>query len=612
MLVSRRPTFRFPLLRRTATAVAVLCCFAPLSAFSNPTGPTVVNGTAAIVPMGPTLQITNSPNAIINWQRFSIGTGETTRFLQQSPASAVLNRVTTPLNPSVILGTLQSNGRVFLVNPGGIVFGKGAQVDVAGLIASSLNLSNEDFLAGQLRFTETHKAGPVVNQGAITTQDGGQVYLVGSGITNGGVITSPHGEVLLAAGKSVELVDPQTPNLRVEIVAPRNRALNLGEIVADAGRVGIYAGLIRNRGRVQATTALAGESGNIQLRATKNVYLDPTGTIVSRAPSSSDASSTLVDIEAGGDIRITGTRGSDPASLAISAEPGQARLVAGGSIVMKKAATVSAGQLTMQTTTPGETITESPDSSLLLHQSLLLRANGDVSLPGRNDINFLTAYVDGGGDFRLDNYAQGNTSLSEAVLTGGGSLVLNYFGGIPLPINGNVHAGRVAINNVAIGDMSADGSDIVISPNFGSSVSASGPLSINVGGSVIVQGGNNNFDAFAAITGGGPVRINAGSDLRLAGGPLIGTYALLQGRSVNLTVGGLLALDQGAGAGSSARIQTQSTGTPINVSFPNLASGGYFVNGVEGRVQDGMTGFFSGTTPAVPGQTLLIDYGASP
>jgi filamentous hemagglutinin family protein len=95
--------------------------------------------------------VTNSPNSIINWQSFSIGANEITRFTQQSAASAVLNRVTGTagrIDPSVILGALQSNGRVFLLNPSGIVFGAGAQVDVAGLVASSLNLSNADFLGG--------------------------------------------------------------------------------------------------------------------------------------------------------------------------------------------------------------------------------------------------------------------------------------------------------------------------------------------------------------------------------------------------------------------------------------------------------------------------------
>jgi filamentous hemagglutinin family protein len=547
--------------------------------------------------MGNTLQITNSPRAVINWQGFSIGAGETTRFVQPFPASVVLNRVTSAHNPSQILGTLESNGRVFLVNPGGIVFGKNAQVDVAGLVASSLNLSDGDFLSGRMRFSETPRAGTVINQGAITTQDGGQVYLVGADIKNSGMITSPRGEVVLAAGKSVELVDPQSPNLRVEIGAPSNRALNLGDIVADVGRVGIYAGLIRNRGLVQATTAQIGESGRVELRATKDVDLDPKGTIVSRGTSTSDSSSTLVDIEAGRDINITGS-GPDATTSAVSAEPGQTRLVAGDSIVMRKAAFVSGTGVVMQA---GKTITQSRDSAIFARGGAVFRASGDVSLSGHNDIQALTADINRGGDFRLDNYAQGNTSLTEAVLQGGGSLVLNYLGGLPVPINGQVHAGRVTINNPS--------DDVVFAPNFGSSISADGPISINAGRSVIVQGAKFNSEGFASIEGGGPVRINAGRDLRLVGGGVPGAYALIQGRSVDLTVGGVLTLDQGAAERSSARIQTLSTGTPINVSFPNLASGGYFVNGVEGRAQDGTTGFFSGTSPAVPGQTLLIDYG---
>ena len=164
------------------------------------------------------------------------------------------------IDPSVILGALQSNGRVFLINPSGIVFGAGAQIDVAGLVASSLNLSNADFLGGRLRFTEVPGAGAVVNQGSINAASGGQVYLVGPSVTNSGVITSPKGEVMLAAGNTVELVNPGTPNLRVEITAPDNEARNLGKIVADAGRVGIYAGLINQSGTIRADSR-GGERG---------------------------------------------------------------------------------------------------------------------------------------------------------------------------------------------------------------------------------------------------------------------------------------------------------------------------------------------------------------
>ncbi|MBI2294574.1 MAG: filamentous hemagglutinin N-terminal domain-containing protein, partial [Betaproteobacteria bacterium] len=107
---------------RKVIAVGVAACFATDLALANPSGPAVVNGTVSFQRTGNLLQITNSPNAIINWQSFSIGAAEITRFLQQSASSAVLNRVITQ-NPSSILGALQSNGRVFLINPNGIVFG---------------------------------------------------------------------------------------------------------------------------------------------------------------------------------------------------------------------------------------------------------------------------------------------------------------------------------------------------------------------------------------------------------------------------------------------------------------------------------------------------------
>src|SRR3970282_1565707 len=100
-----------------------------------------------------------------------------------------------------------------------------------------------------------------------------QVYLVGPAVTNSGAITSPNGEVILAAGNSVELVDPGTPNLRVEISAPDNEARNLGTVVADAGRVGIYAGLINHSGTIRADSAVS-EGGRIVLKATKSATLE--------------------------------------------------------------------------------------------------------------------------------------------------------------------------------------------------------------------------------------------------------------------------------------------------------------------------------------------------
>src|SRR4051812_11442553 len=163
-----------PLLRR-ASVLAVAACFSG-AGLANPVSPTVVSGQATFAQFGKTLTITNTPGAIINWGGFSIRADEATRFVQQSSSSSVLNRVVGQ-DPSVILGQLQSNGRVFLINPSGILFGAGSQIDVAGLDASSLDINNADFIAGRMKFRGSGGEGAVVNRGEIRTPAGGQVFL---------------------------------------------------------------------------------------------------------------------------------------------------------------------------------------------------------------------------------------------------------------------------------------------------------------------------------------------------------------------------------------------------------------------------------------------------
>ena len=290
--------------------MAVASCFVAHGALANPYGLSVVNGQVSARQNGNTLSITNSPGSIINWQGFSIGSNEVTRFIQQSAASTVLNRVV-GVDPSIILGTLQSNGRVFLLNPNGVLFGAGSTIDVAGLVASTLNLSNADFLAGRMRFTDTPGAASVVNQGTITTPSGGQVYLVAPNVENHGVISSSQGEVILAAGKTVDLVDSGTPNLRVQIDAPDNQAVNVGQIIANSGKVGIYAGLIRNSGIIRADGVVRGANGEILLKATKSATVEAGSTL-----SASGAAGGTVTVQSGdttlvaGAIEATGSSGN--------------------------------------------------------------------------------------------------------------------------------------------------------------------------------------------------------------------------------------------------------------------------------------------------------------
>lgn len=262
-------------LRHSVAAVAA--CFAT-GALANPTAPTVVNGTASFNQTGNLLTVTNSNGAVIHWNTFSIASGETTRFIQPSSASSVLNRVLGG-DPSAIYGTLSSNGHVWLVNPAGILVGPGGRIDVAGFVASTLNVSTADFLANRLTFNATPGAGNVVNQGEILTPAGGSVYLVGTNVSNEGLITTPQGETILAAGQTVGLLDTATPGVKVEITGEAGNATNLGQIVAEAGRIGIAGVIVRNSGTLNASSAVS-EGGKIFLRASRDAYVDGDGRIV--------------------------------------------------------------------------------------------------------------------------------------------------------------------------------------------------------------------------------------------------------------------------------------------------------------------------------------------
>ena len=259
--------------RPNAFTLIVASAFAlPLNAQVLPTNPTVVNGAASFQQSGKTLTVTNTPGAVINWQSFSIGAGATTSFVQQNSASMVFNRVTGN-DPSMILGNLRSNGQVFLINPNGITIGAGARIDTAAFVASSLGISNTDLLAGKFKFTGGPGTGNVVNQGTIVTQNGGYVYFIGKNVENSGVIHTPQGQIVLAAGNSVEIINPQSPDLRVEITAGANEAVNLGKLVASGGTIGMFAGNVRQKGIVSASTAEVNAQGKIVFVAKKDVEL---------------------------------------------------------------------------------------------------------------------------------------------------------------------------------------------------------------------------------------------------------------------------------------------------------------------------------------------------
>ena len=185
-----------------AVAFSLFAGATPL--WAAPVGEQVTAGQATVSRAGPSTVINQtSDRAAINWQSFNIGTTEAVRFAQPSASSITLNRVLGQ-NPTEILGSLSANGQIFILNPNGVLFGKGAQVDVGGLVASTLSLGNSDFMAGRYRFVNEGAAGEVRNAGEIIA-NGGYVALIGPRVKNEGAITATSGSVALAAGDQVTL-----------------------------------------------------------------------------------------------------------------------------------------------------------------------------------------------------------------------------------------------------------------------------------------------------------------------------------------------------------------------------------------------------------------------
>uniref|UniRef100_UPI0027BA5A4A two-partner secretion domain-containing protein n=1 Tax=Methyloversatilis sp. TaxID=2569862 RepID=UPI0027BA5A4A len=304
--------------RALRRVVAAMAAALPGLAIANPTGHQVVHGNVGVQVQGSTLNITASDKAIINWQQFSIQPGETTRFIQPSSTASVLNRVVGQ-DPSRILGNLIANGRVFLINPNGVLFGAGAKVDTAGLVASTLNIRNEDFLAGRMKFDAEGNAGKLRNDGTLKTT-GGPLILIATDVENTGLITAENGDIVLAAGKSVEIADPHQPSLRVKIDAG-GEAINLGQLISRGGSVGMFGAALTQAGRISATGAHRTEDGRIVLRGSKSVTLtaqsETSAQTADGTGGSIDISAPEVKVDAGALVDASGTAGG---RIEVSAE----------------------------------------------------------------------------------------------------------------------------------------------------------------------------------------------------------------------------------------------------------------------------------------------------
>lgn len=170
-----------------------------------PVGGQVAAGQAAISQSGADMQINQgSQQAIINWQGFNIGSSAAVNVNQPNRQATLLNRVNS-VDPTQIDGRLTANGQVFILNNMGVVFGPGAKVDVGGLVAGAMKITDADFLAGNYKFTQGE--GVVTNMGELSAKEAGFVALLAPEVRNEGIIRAKLGTVVLASGEEVTLTN---------------------------------------------------------------------------------------------------------------------------------------------------------------------------------------------------------------------------------------------------------------------------------------------------------------------------------------------------------------------------------------------------------------------
>ncbi|MBY0404920.1 MAG: filamentous hemagglutinin N-terminal domain-containing protein, partial [Cyanobacteria bacterium] len=519
----------------TTAAFAVIATLSLLSqapSFALPQGGQSVSGDVTFNQNGNTLDVNTSANrSIANYNSFNVANGETVNFNLPGASSAILNRVIGG-NPSQIFGAINSNGQVFLINPSGVLFGSTAQVNVGSLFASTLNISDQNFLNGNLVFNrDPNSNASVVNQGLINITKGGFAVLTGSAVSNSGSINAPNGQVFLAVGDQVTLnlgngisadvtVDKA---LQSKVSGVQNAINNSGLIKADGGLIKLqadlqnnfYNRLVNNTGTVEA---LSVKESNGVISFVGNA---PNGTgtvtnagIVNASGTAENANAGSVSIQGGtvqqnGTILAEGTDGGNGGKVALTSAL-DTTLGNGSYISVAGNDNASAGTVAVKA---GRNAFFNDGATINAQGGNLSGNAGFVEISGQNRVQYrgltqLGAASGAVGTLLIDptNFIF-STDASPALLNTAGNV--------------NIWATRdILVDSVA---------------NFGNIASGS-LLSLNAGRNLTVS---KNLS-----TGGGNMSLNANADTTAFGGSApsgLGDFTLQNLTNIN-TNGGSLAL----------------------------------------------------------------------
>jgi filamentous hemagglutinin family protein len=514
-----------------------------------PTDPNITHGTAVISQGANQLTIDQQTDKLItNWSGFNIGADAKVKFNQPSSSSSALNHVNSA-DPSYIYGSLEANGKVILINPNGVIFAKGSRVDVGAIVASSLKLSDENFLKDNFVFEKDGIAGIVENHGTIKAFEGGTVALISSIVKNNGTIETPNGSTALLAGEKITLnlnynqlisytIDSGVLNSLVE----NNNAIvaNNGQVILSArGLDAVRKSVVNNDGIIEAK-GINTEGGKIFLEGDE---------ITVKSNSTLNASGD----NGGGQILVGGSwQNSDPTiyqATTTTIEEGATLNASanntgnGGEIVVWSDITNDQSITKVQGKLTAEGGKNSGNGGQIETSGRVIEINeSEISTKAENgetgqwliDPGNINISSDGGSSFSSGSAPSGNRDITPATLvsalnsnnitvttgTGAydivieddiiytGSNAITFDAGDEIYIQANVRAGKMRFfatsdiigqtNNVTLTANNSSGDGVILSSNHDGSENDLGPirfftdLTINTSGSNVKLGGQND------------------------------------------------------------------------------------------------------------------------